>query len=68
MTVRSGAASVARVAPLPDIDGCQRLSTFPERGTRRDDLRPGMRTLGYRRRVTIAFTVTDETVAIVAIL
>ncbi|WP_418066927.1 type II toxin-antitoxin system RelE/ParE family toxin [Sinorhizobium medicae] len=34
---------------------CENLQTFPHRGTRRDDIRSGLRTLGYRRRVTIAF-------------
>ena len=38
------------------------LRTFPHRGTRRDDIRAGLRTLGYRRRVTIAFEVADDTV------
>lgn len=31
-----------------------------ERGTLRADLRPGLRTVGFERRVTIAFTVTDD--------
>ena len=42
------------------VDYCENLRTFPHRGTRRDDILPGLRTLGYRRRVTIAFEVTDE--------
>jgi toxin ParE1/3/4 len=29
----------------------------PERGTKRDDLRPGLRTVGFRRRATILFEV-----------
>jgi toxin ParE1/3/4 len=31
------------------------MANTPERGTRRDDLRPGLRTVGYRRRATILF-------------
>lgn len=31
-----------------------------ERGTLHDDIRPGLRTVGFERRVTIAFTVTEE--------
>jgi toxin ParE1/3/4 len=52
------------------IDGivadCRSLSTFPERGTKRDDIRPNLRTKGYARRVIIAFSVnvSTETVAI----
>jgi plasmid stabilization system protein ParE len=39
------------------VADCLSLKTFPERGTKRDDIRPGLRTIGYRRRVTIAFLV-----------
>lgn len=35
-----------------------------ERGTMRDGVRPGLRTIGFERRITIAFTVTDDTVTI----
>ena len=43
---------------------CLSFATFPERGTRRDDLRPGLRITGFRRRITIAFHVTPRTVVI----
>lgn len=36
------------------INYCSDFGTFPERGTRHDDVRPGLRTVGYRRRATIA--------------
>jgi plasmid stabilization system protein ParE len=36
---------------------CLGLGRTPERGTRRDELRPGLRTVGYRRRATIVFQV-----------
>ena len=36
---------------------CLRLAVFPERGTRRDDVRPGLRVIGFERRVAIAFHV-----------
>lgn len=49
------------------VDYCESLRTFPHRGTRRDDLRPGLRTLGYRRRVTILFEVADDTVNIIGV-
>ena len=39
---------------------CADLEIFPHRGTRRDDIRPGMRTMGFRRRVTITFEVTGQ--------
>jgi plasmid stabilization system protein ParE len=44
------------------------LSVFPEHGTRRDDLRPGLRILGVERRAVIALQVTADTVTILRIL
>ena len=46
---------------------CMALATFPERGTKRDDLEPGIRTIGFERRATIAFRVEDNTVRIVRV-
>jgi len=34
---------------------CRGFGTAPERGTLRNDLRPGLRTVGYKRRATILF-------------
>jgi toxin ParE1/3/4 len=47
---------------------CMKLEHFPERGTRRDDLRPGIRILGFRHRINIAFVVFDDRVEIVRVL
>lgn len=49
------------------VDYCENLRTFPLRGTPRDDLRPGLRTLGFRRRVMILFEVTAGTVNVLGI-
>jgi plasmid stabilization system protein ParE len=49
------------------IGYCAGLETFPERGMRHDDLRPGLRTVGYRRRATIAFQVENELVTVLRI-
>ena len=49
------------------VDYCLGLSLFPERGTQRNDLRPGLRILGYRRRVTIALAVEPDVVVILGI-
>ena len=38
-----------------------------ERGMRRDEIRPGLRTVGFERRVTIAFNVTERQVVILGI-
>lgn len=39
---------------------CENLKNYPRRGTRRDDLYPGLRTVGFKRRVTIAFLIDDK--------
>jgi toxin ParE1/3/4 len=38
---------------------CESLNTFPNRGVRRDDVRPGLRITNYRRSVAIAFDVDN---------
>jgi plasmid stabilization system protein ParE len=46
---------------------CESLAAAPHLGTRRDHLLPGLRTTGFRGRVTIAFRVTQQTVLIAGI-
>jgi toxin ParE1/3/4 len=46
------------------VDDCLSLATFPERGDKRDDIRPNLRTKGYARRVTIAFSVDVSTTTV----
>jgi toxin ParE1/3/4 len=46
---------------------CMALATFPERGTRRDDILPGLRTIGFERRATIAYRVLKTRVEIVTV-
>ena len=51
------------------IEGyCARFDLVAERGTRRDDIRPGLRIVGFERRVAIAFHVDATTVTIDRIL
>ena len=47
---------------------CHSLSTFPERGTHRDDLRPGLRVIGFERRAVIAVSVADDCVTVLRVL
>jgi toxin ParE1/3/4 len=49
------------------VDACRKLDLFPERGVRRDDLRPGLRVTTFRRRVSIAYQVGMDSVVIVRI-
>jgi len=46
------------------VEQCESLKTFPLRGTQRNDIRPGLRVFGFRRRVSIAFDVIAEVVTI----
>lgn len=46
---------------------CEELATFPRRGRPRDDIRQGLRTIGFRRRVVVAFVVFGRTVTIVGV-
>ena len=39
---------------------CEKLKTFPEVGRLRDDLRPGVRILGFERRVVIVYMVLSS--------
>jgi toxin ParE1/3/4 len=48
-------------------DYCEGLSRLPHLGLKRDDLRPGMRIIGFRRRVSIAVVISGYRVDIVGI-
>ena len=45
---------------------CDSLNRFPDRGTSRQDIRPGLRTLSFRR-VVIAYDVDKAVVTIIGI-
>ena len=46
---------------------CESLKDFPLRGTRRDDVRPGIRITNYKKRAVIAFAVEAEQISIIGI-
>lgn len=46
---------------------CAGLATFPRRGTPREDLGTGLRTLAFRRRATIVYSVEPGEVTILGI-
>lgn len=49
------------------VSYCEGLSTFPLRGTKRDDERPGLRITNYKKRVVIAFNVDAAVVSVIGI-
>ena len=48
-------------------DYCSRFDLASERGTARDDIRPGLRIIGFERRLTIAIIVEPDRVTILRI-
>lgn len=46
------------------VEFCLRLDVFPVRGVARDDILKGLRTIGFERRVTIAFLIAGDIVLI----
>lgn len=58
---------VARMFASRLVQACDSLADAPHRGTRRDEVRPNVRTIGFRRRVTIAFSVDEDLVTIIGI-
>jgi toxin ParE1/3/4 len=76
-TIFSNYTNTSQVKPEPRapraytdriVSYCLGFATFPERGRRRDDLRPELRVIGFGRRVTIAFHVTSDRITIDRVL
>lgn len=47
---------------------CMSLADFPARGTPRDDLIPGLRSIAFERRATIAYRIEGRQVLILRIM
>ncbi|TFC03590.1 type II toxin-antitoxin system RelE/ParE family toxin [Cryobacterium mannosilyticum] len=63
----AGSAATAAGFAESIVIFCEGLSDFPYRGVARVDLHPGLRTIGFRKRVVIAYSILNETVAIIGI-
>ena len=46
---------------------CESLQSFPHRGSKRDDIRPGLRVTNYKGRCVVAFAVTDKLVSVIGV-
>lgn len=64
---RSSSPDIAAKYTGGIVDYCEELQTLPHRGVLREDIRPGLRILGYRRRVAIAFEVDGSQVSIIGV-
>lgn len=49
------------------ITYCESLDTFPLRGARRDDIRPGLRVTNFKGRTVIAFDVDAQQVSVIGV-
>jgi toxin ParE1/3/4 len=47
---------------------CQRLTIFPNSGTPRGDILPGLRSISFERRTTIFYSVNGDEVVIIHVL
>lgn len=61
---RRKSPAVAETYVTGIVAECLKLLDRPFQGRTLDDFRPGMRKLGFRRRVDIIFTVTDDLIQI----
>jgi len=50
------------------VSYCESLQSFPNRGTQRDDIQPGLRTTNYRGRTVIAFDVEGDQPTILGVV
>lgn len=63
--IAEAAAPATAIGYIDRIEAfCSGLSVASERGQLRNDIRPGLRTVGFERRITIAFAVEPERVVI----
>ncbi len=49
------------------VEYCEGLASFAHRGTRRDDIRPGLRITNYKRSAVIAFEVNESSNTVVVL-
>ncbi len=67
-TISAQAGNVIAGGYIDRIEAaCLALQTSPLRGTKRDDILVGLRTIGFERRATIAFRVHGSRVTIVRV-
>jgi toxin ParE1/3/4 len=64
---REAGAAVATDYIRALLDRCQSLCELPMRGTPRDAVRPGLRSIPFRRRATIFYAIKGAVVTIVGI-
>ncbi|MBS0538756.1 MAG: type II toxin-antitoxin system RelE/ParE family toxin [Proteobacteria bacterium] len=67
IAARGGAAVAdAHIARIAEY--CLGFEVFAERGRLREDIRPGLRIVGFERRIAVAFVIEPEQVKILRLL
>jgi toxin ParE1/3/4 len=66
--IQESAGTLRALAYLSALkDFCMSLATFPKRGTVRDDIMQGIRIIGFKRTVSVAFLVKSDAVLILGV-
>ena len=66
--IGEAAGAVMASGDLTRIEAaCLGLELFPLRGAARDDIRPGLRTMGFERRAVIVFLVEPRQVSVLRV-
>jgi toxin ParE1/3/4 len=65
---RSGSTRIARAYIARIRAFLQAFDPFPQRGSMRDTIRPGLRVIGFERRVSVAFIVEAQGTVVLRIL
>lgn len=65
---KSASPAVARAYVARIREFIAGFDIFPKRGTPRDDVREGLRIVGFERRTSVAFLVENESVVILRVL
>ncbi|MBO3725756.1 type II toxin-antitoxin system RelE/ParE family toxin [Actinomyces bowdenii] len=63
----SGSSDLAEAYLSAIMDRCEALAEFPLTGRIRDDIRPHLRTVGFRNRVVIAFVVREGRIEVLGV-
>jgi toxin ParE1/3/4 len=58
----------ARIFVTRIREACDRLTSFPNRGTPRDDILPGLRSISFEKRTTIFYSVNNDEVVVIHVL
>lgn len=64
---RKASPAIAEAYTTAVVERCEGLADMPLQGVARDDIRLGLRTTFFRRRVVIAYSAEAKTVTVLAI-